>query len=96
MSHRKITLGFNTAFNLLYLVHFECLGRRAVDHRSGGDVEAGAVALTHNRRPCEQASGERARLMGATASTLLYRAFSILGSETNSTNTNSTPIHLEL
>ena len=55
------------AFDLLHLVHVECSGRRAVDHRSGGDVEPGAVALAHDRRACEQAAGERARLVGARA-----------------------------
>jgi hypothetical protein len=55
------------AFGLLHLVDVECLGRWAVDHGSGGDVEPGAVALAHDRRPCEQASGERACLGGAGA-----------------------------
>ena len=42
-------------------------GRRAVDHGAGGDVEPGAVALAHDRRPGEQPAGERASLVGARA-----------------------------
>ena len=49
----------------MYLVYIERLSRRAVDDRSRGDVEAGAVALTHDRHSCEQARRERARLGGA-------------------------------
>src|SRR5262249_40678851 len=58
---------FNAAFNLLHLVHVECLGRRTIDHRSGCDVEAGAVALAHDRCPCEPPTGERTRRRGAGA-----------------------------
>jgi hypothetical protein len=44
----------NAAFDLLHLVHVECLGCRAVDYGSGEDVEPRAVALAHDRRPREQ------------------------------------------
>jgi hypothetical protein len=57
----------DAALNLSDLVHLECLGRRAVDHGAGGDVEPGAVALAHDGRPRQQPAGERASLVGAGA-----------------------------
>ena len=41
------------SFDLVHLVDVECVGRRAVDHCSGGDVEPGAVTLAHDRCPRE-------------------------------------------
>ena len=49
----------NVAFDLVHFVHGERLDCGAVDHGSGGDVEPGAVALAHDRRPCEKASGSQ-------------------------------------
>jgi hypothetical protein len=57
----------NVAFLLLRLVNIESLGRRAIDYLSGRDVETGAMALTHDGRRREQSSGERARLVSASA-----------------------------
>src|SRR4051795_12468029 len=53
--------------DLSNLVDVQWLGRGAVDHGARGDVEAGAVALAHERRSGEQPSGQRARLVCAGA-----------------------------
>src|SRR5262245_17785265 len=57
----------NDAFDLLHRVHLECRRRWAVDHRSGGDLKPGAVALAHDRRATEQTAGEWTCLTGAGA-----------------------------
>ena len=57
-------LGFEWCLRPLAFVHVEWMGRRAVDHGAAGDVEPGAVALAHDRRLREQASGERACVAG--------------------------------
>src|SRR5262249_46547722 len=57
----------DVAVDLSNLVDLQGPDRRTVDHGSGGDVEAGPVALAHERRPGEQAAGERAYLLGAGA-----------------------------
>jgi hypothetical protein len=60
-------LDSDDAFHFLSVVYLESLGRRAVDYGSGGDVESGAMALAHDRRPCKQAAGKRTCLVAASA-----------------------------
>jgi hypothetical protein len=67
VSARVLRSNSNAAFRLLHLVSIESRGCRAIDNRSGCDVETGAVALTHDGRRQKQSPGERAGLAGAGA-----------------------------
>jgi hypothetical protein len=66
-SRKRSRFYSNAPSALLDLVHIERLGRRAVDHRSGSDVEQRTMALTHDCRAFEQASGKWTWRVGARA-----------------------------
>src|ERR1700744_4317736 len=60
MARVGLATELDVAVDLSHRVAIERFGRGTVEHRSGQDVKPGAVALAHERRPCQQASRERA------------------------------------